>query len=157
MKSTLGWHQYQKPAFEPQALYVPSRTMEWGNSDYGYITLTAANADLPETMRPLEFDKMKPPCDLNLAARLYRTGFLAMLLNEDGTPKLRSEQALEGAAESERRERRAENRSEAQNTMAARIESESDGDGAVCPKCGKQFRSRNVPHFHTMHCGKMAA
>ena len=138
MRSTIGMHQFAKPPFEPNARYVAAKELTWGTNEIGYVTIPAALKDRPETMRPIDFERMKPPWDLDLVARLYRTGFLAMLLTDDGKPLIKFEaeptpepQALEAAA--------------------------PEPDGAVCPKCGKQFKSRHVPHFHIMHCGKKAA
>lgn len=131
MRSTLGMSQYQKPPFEPEALYIPARAMKWGSSEHGYITIEPASEAAPATMEPLDLEAMKPPCDQRLAERLYRTGFLAMLLSEDGQPKMRKTEELKTP----------EQPSEPEPTLQS-----------TCPRCGKGFKAKTVPYFHIKHC-----
>lgn len=78
--TTIG--RYHRPTFEPRAAYVAARDMLWGNDAVGYTTV---KSDLEQ---PLDREALQPPCDDQLAAKLYRTGFLAMVLTDDGQPML---------------------------------------------------------------------
>lgn len=85
LRTTLG--TYHRPTFEARAEYVAVREMKWGRNDIGYVKVPS-NLD-----EPLDLEALDPPCDAVLAAKLYRTGFIAMVLTEDGKPKLRGETA----------------------------------------------------------------
>lgn len=164
MRSTLAMHQFEKPAFDPQAQYIAARPLKWGNNEHGYVTIPAARDDALETVRPLDFDKMKPPCDHVLAARLYRTGFLAMLLTDEGEPLIRTEQAKENPMRerhpvSELTKDWPAEKLEAVELRKAELRAEIDKaepTGATCPRCGRQFKGHHVPHFHKIRCEKAA-
>lgn len=152
MRSTLGMHQYQKPPFEPGAQYVPARNLTWGNSEHGYMTIDAARADDPATLRPLDFATMKPPCDTSLAARLYRTGFLAMLLTDDGKPMLKGDepeplQAIETLTEDGYR----------QQVDLVSDKPKPEIIRSTCPKCGRGFKAKTPPYLHLKYCKGVAA
>ena len=76
---------YKRPTFDPRAAFCAARDMTWGNNAVGYVKIHASL----ET--PLDLQSLDPPCDEVLAAKLYRTGFLAMVLTDDGAPKLRAQ------------------------------------------------------------------
>lgn len=86
---------YHRPAFDPRADYVAVRTMTWGNEKVGYVQVPA-NLEVP-----LDRAALQPPCDDDLAAKLYRTGFIAMVLDDAGNPRMRDEEPTESAATAE--------------------------------------------------------
>lgn len=116
-----------KPTFDSRAEFIVARPMKWGSNDVGYV-------DLPAGPDLIDLSTLNPPCSEDIAARLYRTGYLAMVLQPNGEPKLR----------------------ESAPTVEAETEPEPEIVGATCPKCGRQFKSRHVPHFHTVQCSKAA-
>lgn len=131
MKTTLGMYQHRKPPFEPRAQFIAARNLKWPDE----------NGNSIEILRATPIDLLALKCDEKLAAKLYRTGHFGMVLNDDGTPRLKAQASEEEAKPI--------------NPEPA-PEPEPEFVGATCPKCGKQFKSRHVPHFHTIHCGKQA-
>jgi hypothetical protein len=85
LQTTHGF--YHRPTFDPRADYVAIRKMKWGNEEVGYVEVPA------DLNAPLDRKALRPPCDDLLAAKLYRTGFIAMVLDEGGAPRTQDESA----------------------------------------------------------------
>ena len=130
-RSTLGWPHFRRPPFDPKAAFLTARDLLWGSNAEGYVRIPMGT--------PVELADLKPVCDPTTAAKLYRTGFIGMFLNEDGSPKLRDDVAAADVVPSAA-------------AAPTKLASPVAITGAVCPTCGKQFKGKHVPFFHSRTC-----
>ena len=75
--------RYRRPAFDPAAEYVAARPLTWGLSDGTVLTIAGGE----------RFDPQALNCPDWKLQQLYRVCHIAMVLTEDGQPKLRDQAA----------------------------------------------------------------
>ena len=122
--TTVGWPYFRRPPFEPRAAFVAARELTWGSDEDGYVKIPM--------LTPLNLNELRPPCSEDMAAKLYRTGFFGMVLNEDGSPHLKTAIVASSAGP--------------ETVVTEQIA------GSTCEKCGKTFKTRTVPYLHIKHC-----
>ena len=96
---------------------------------------------------------------------LYQSNKIAMVLNDDETPKMRSGTGdASGACRSGAGSGTAASAGPAQAAAASEPDvgalrapatasaAAPEPPGSVCERCGKTFRSKKVPYFHIKHC-----
>jgi hypothetical protein len=158
MKTTSG--RLGRPAFNPDAEYVAAVELLWGVGDGQTIKLPALSR--------FDFDELK--CDGRLAHALYQSNKIAMVLNDDETPKLRGVAAepaapiapepvavMPPAPVSAQAAAASEPDVGALRAPATASAAAPEPSGSVCDRCGKEFRTKKVPYFHIKHCKGTAA